>query len=901
MSAAAQAGVLRRAWMDVAANAAPQLADLPTLLDQRLSDLEGAGALDEASLLAVAEEASQYALEQGAGEVARALSKRLRRAIYEFLLALDAVNPAETAALTTPAAPAEPRTPVAFTPADVPGADEPAAAPAPPPAPVPLWEAVAPPPRVREVYRVAAPGVETGEGAAAADAQPEAVSEPVVDEPAVDEMGAEPHAVAAEFADAESGAEAAEAQVVEAEAHTGAVMDALAAAAQAEADLAEAAAARAAFEAEQANAAEAVVNGAVEAAEGSEPFAAVHPLGNATVAGAPTEVAAATGSQWTEAASVAEARDRAGAVPAPEWTAEAQAAEGVAPEWAETPGIVPAAEHPTSPDTSVAAELPHAPADEHATAPDATVAAEHREAVDALPAHAAVPVDADPQPTDADPTPASPVEPEPWQAPIVELPVQPAAEPAAWDPAAHADAPPAADTPQLHVVQPDAVPAAPANGAKPPRDLLRVPRQFRRLPPAAHRNGNGSTPHTPVEEPAATLPQATPEPDTTELEDDTLGVPAVPWMLAQPPAPEPEPEPEPPAPQAEEPEHSEEDMGVPFGPFAFAGDDADADLPRPPALAEEPLHPLPGATPAAGLFIQPLPGNDAPQLWTPGPVPTPDYALPRQPAAEPFPIAPLEGFHLTDPGALDLDPAAANPFLTQTDVPAAVPPAPPAPAAPEQPAAHEVHPAQEGHPGDDGAWRVRQSPRAQLLAERMAQKRREEAARAAFEAASFHDDDRDHRHGRKRGRQEEALPDLPTARRQLDEHLRKKRGAEAGALLQRLAQELGGRDIADLALDSGDRCRALGQSRSATNCYLAAWRADPLYETPLWRLSDVCLNDQEIDLAVGYLERIAELMRSRGDDEGAIGVYRKIAMIAPERQDVRDVIRLAKTTGRLDG
>jgi len=42
-------------------------------------------------------------------------------------------------------------------------------------------------------------------------------------------------------------------------------------------------------------------------------------------------------------------------------------------------------------------------------------------------------------------------------------------------------------------------------------------------------------------------------------------------------------------------------------------------------------------------------------------------------------------------------------------------------------------------------------------------------------------------------------------------------------------------------------------------------------------------------------------MRSRGDDEGAIGVYRKIAMIAPERQDVRDVIRLAKTTGRLDG
>ncbi len=167
-----------------------------------------------------------------------------------------------------------------------------------------------------------------------------------------------------------------------------------------------------------------------------------------------------------------------------------------------------------------------------------------------------------------------------------------------------------------------------------------------------------------------------------------------------------------------------------------------------------------------------------------------------------------------------------------------------------------------------------------------------------FEAASVFDEpDRN----RKRRRGDEPPLDLPTARRQIDEHLRKKRGAEAGALLQRLAQGMGGREIADLALDAGDRCRALGQSRSATNCYLAAWRADPLYETPLWRLSDICLNDQEIDLAVGYLERIAELMRSRGDDEGAIGVYRKIAMIAPERQDVRDVIRLAKTTGRLDG
>jgi len=947
VSAASQAGVLRRAWLDVAGTAAPQLPGLPGLLDERLSDLEAAGALDEPSLLAVAEEASQYALEQGAGEVARALSKRLRRAIYEFLLALDAVNPAELAnapALTPPPAvgSAEPRTPVAFTPADVPGADEPVAV-VPPPPPVPLWEAVVAPTVVREVYRTREP-------------EPEPVAEEVVD--AVDEMGAEPQAAAAEFAEAESGADFAEAQSVDAEMHAAEVVDAVDAAEQADTEWAEAQHVDAEAVAQNGHAVEADAEAhavtkwtaapeGVHADDGLSPEAAAEPV---------DDVESLTAEAWSpDAAHAVEDTDHAAEF-APETTGDDVAAEtftaadvapeavgdftaepaaaDVAPEAGADFGVhaLTAADgaseatedfaahaftaEPTVADASEAAEnfAAHAFTAEPAAADVATEAAEEfgahaftaepaaadtvPEAAEHFAAHAFTPEPAAPdvapdvapdavadiaahtadsatadaapaaEPHAAETAPAPPAAdatPEPWSAPIVELPV------------AHAD-----DAPQLHVVPP-------ANGAKPPRDLLRVPRQFRRLPPLQHRGTNGSTPEGPVDAPAAALPPAAPH------DDDAFGVPSVPWTIAHPPTPEPA------APQAPAAEHDEpeEDMGVPFNPFAFAADADDEDLPRPPALVEEPLHPLPAAAPADQLFIQPLPGNDAPQLWTPGPVPTPDYALPKPPAAaEPFPIAPREGFHLTDPGALDLTTPAGNPFLAQPEsqVPADVPPAPPAPEPPVGAAEHGAH----AH-DDDGAWRVRQSPRAQLLAERMAQKRREEAARAAFEAASFHDDDHGRGRGRKRGKQDEALPDMSTARRQLDEHLRKKRGAEAGALLQRLAQEMGGRDIADLALDAGDRCRALGQSRSATNCYLAAWRADPLYETPLWRLSDVCLNDQEIDLAVGYLERIAELMRSRGDDEGAIGVYRKIAMIAPERQDVRDVIRLAKTTGRLDG
>ncbi len=104
----------------------------------------------------------------------------------------------------------------------------------------------------------------------------------------------------------------------------------------------------------------------------------------------------------------------------------------------------------------------------------------------------------------------------------------------------------------------------------------------------------------------------------------------------------------------------------------------------------------------------------------------------------------------------------------------------------------------------------------------------------------------------------------------------------------------------ELALDAGDRCRTLGKRNAALNCYLAASRADPVYEAPLARLADICIDDQDIDLAVSYLERIARLTRLRGDQRGALRIYRKIATIAPYRDDVLEMLMRAQTTGRID-
>jgi hypothetical protein len=140
---------------------------------------------------------------------------------------------------------------------------------------------------------------------------------------------------------------------------------------------------------------------------------------------------------------------------------------------------------------------------------------------------------------------------------------------------------------------------------------------------------------------------------------------------------------------------------------------------------------------------------------------------------------------------------------------------------------------------------------------------------------------------------------LSDMRRRIEERLRRKRCDEAAALLQEIAQETGGRAVAELAMNVGDRCRALGKSNAALNCYLAAARSDPVYELPLSRLADICIDNQDTELAVSYLERIARIYRFREDDRAALRTYRRIATIAPYREDVLTLLMNAQRTGQL--
>ena len=341
--------------------------------------------------------------------------------------------------------------------------------------------------------------------------------------------------------------------------------------------------------------------------------------------------------------------------------------------------------------------------------------------------------------------------------------------------------------------------------------------------------------------------------------------------------------------------------------------------PDPSAAAQPGDWPATPATPEPVAYAEPPAPEPVVPAMPPPPAPEPvaHVAMPAEPippAVQPLPPSPVAA-----------EPVAAEPVAPAPVLPVAPPPAPPVdPAAAAAPppdgappdggqhvvlppgvsleeliarAAAAANEARESGDGSANSWKVRVSPRQQQLQARMMDKRRAEAERFAVEAAQRAFTTAD---GGRRKRDYGPLPDSDHARAAIDGYLRKKRGAEAAALLQRLAQERGGRDVADLALDSGDRCRSLRLNQAATNCYLAAWRADPLYETPLWRLADVCLNDRDVDLAVGYLERVADLMRARGDDEAAIAVYRKMTTLAPERHDIRNTLANYRATGRLD-
>jgi tetratricopeptide (TPR) repeat protein len=276
---------------------------------------------------------------------------------------------------------------------------------------------------------------------------------------------------------------------------------------------------------------------------------------------------------------------------------------------------------------------------------------------------------------------------------------------------------------------------------------------------------------------------------------------------------------------------------------------------------------------AAAKALKPAPLSDGSTAVEPvdpatnGSAPHPDVAG-EDP--EPF-VKPKDGFHLSD---------LADFAVVQRSEPVDEAPADPAPdtfealdqPSPDDALAHVVPDPPNG--ATTRGWRLR-----------------DDDADQAYELDSDNDP------GDQRF---ETDPEVVEARLEINDRLRRKRCDEAAALLQRLANDVGGRALAELALDAGDRCRALGKGNAALSCYLAASRADPVHETPLLRLADICIDDHDIDLAVSYLERVTRLRRLRNDDKGALKLYRKIVTIAPYRDDILAMLMRAQANGRFE-
>lgn len=292
------------------------------------------------------------------------------------------------------------------------------------------------------------------------------------------------------------------------------------------------------------------------------------------------------------------------------------------------------------------------------------------------------------------------------------------------------------------------------------------------------------------------------------------------------------------------------------------------DEPMTPAAQTEPAaHPAAATHAEAAAPAEAATHAEAAETTEPAASPAP--AEPRATVARPdsgFAVQPRDGFHLTEFADFVRPTAQAAPQ--------------PAIDAPEEPAT-----AADGN--SDGAkargWHIRSS-------------RRPNSGEAEEPEAdeALDEDEWEER------RLIDSDPKVVQAHGDVNDLLRRRKCDEAASLLQKLSADGGSRWVAELALDAGDRCRALGKGNAALSCYIAASRADPSLEGPLMRLADVCLDDRDIDLAVTYLERVAKLHRQRGDNRGALRLYRKIATIAPYRDDILATLMRANTTGQFE-
>ncbi|HEY8755097.1 MAG TPA: hypothetical protein VIN65_01925 [Candidatus Dormibacteraeota bacterium] len=497
--------------------------------------------------------------------------------------------------------------------------------------------------------------------------------------------------------------------------------------------------------------------------------------------------------------------------------------------------------------------------------------------------------EAEPQPvaeaepiTEAEPEPEPVAEAEPEPEPVVEAELQPEAEP---KPEAVADAAP---EPQL-VVEPEPTPAPILEfelELEPVADAEPEPAAVAEVEPELEPAAEAEPTAPPVAEFAleATAAEVAPE-RVADAEPEAV-------VFAQPePEPEPEvaaePEPEPVAQAEPEPEPVAEAEPEPV---------AEAE-PEPEPVAEAEAEPptMVFVAPREGFHIADERSSTAP-VFTSGddtPLSMPVFAADQPDAAaevDQLPAAKADTAPITDGGdtasaaefvAWEQGPKrTAPPLVTASDIAEVRASATPTkkPAAPEvtatpAPPADTVEPAQADGAEAARGWSVRRQSR---------------PGRAPVPGTEIEDDPF------------QSNLQLADTRRRIEDRLRRKRCDEAAALLQEMARETGGRAVAELAMNGGDRCRALGKSNAALNCYLAASRADPVFELPLSRLADICIDDKETDLAVSYLERIARLYRFRGDDKEAVRVYRRIATIAPHREDILALLLHATRSGGLD-
>lgn len=147
---------------------------------------------------------------------------------------------------------------------------------------------------------------------------------------------------------------------------------------------------------------------------------------------------------------------------------------------------------------------------------------------------------------------------------------------------------------------------------------------------------------------------------------------------------------------------------------------------------------------------------------------------------------------------------------------------------------------------------------------------------------------------------EQTVPsDLSSATTAMAELLEAKRLADAAALALRVTEAFPGEVAAELACRAGEACRQAKDVELAALCFTTAVLSAPPCEAACWQLAGMALEQRDARLAPIWMEFLARLLRLRGADEDAIVVYRQLLNLAPRRQDVRDVLRVASLTGTL--